>query len=212
MKKILVLLLVMFLVSGCTSIKDAKMEEIINNVITSKYKLYNTVNRGYKYYLPSGLKTVKQDEYNVIISSKYYDYYLYVDLVKEKAIERELLNNIKEKLDEYTEKLNGLRRFHNLNGMTVSFEEDWDNILTIHFIDGGNDPDKLYEVSVDLSSLAPLDPVITIIYGIKADGDNFKTYKAYGSELMNMGLVIERLWLTIRGGDYSSLIFTLKEV
>lgn len=81
MKKILVLLLVMFLVSGCTSIKDAKMEEIINNVITSKYKLYNTVNRGYKYYLPRGLKAVKQDEYNVIISSKYYDYYLYVDLV-----------------------------------------------------------------------------------------------------------------------------------
>ena len=76
----------------------------------------------------------------------------------------------------------------------------------------GLDPDKLYEVSVDLSSLAPLDPVITIIYGIKNDGDNFKTYKAYGSELMNMGLVIERLWLTIRGGDYSSLIFTLKEV
>ena len=29
MKKILVLLLVMFLVSGCTSIKDAKMEEIV---------------------------------------------------------------------------------------------------------------------------------------------------------------------------------------
>ena len=76
----------------------------------------------------------------------------------------------------------------------------------------GLDPDKLYEVSVDYSSMAALDPVLTIIYGIRADGDNTKTYQAYGSELMNVGIVIERLWLTIRGGDYSSLIFTLKEV
>lgn len=76
----------------------------------------------------------------------------------------------------------------------------------------GLDPDKLYEVSVDYSSTAPLDPVITIIYGIKADGNNSKTYQAYGNELMNAGIVIDRLWLTMRGGDYSSLIFTLKEV
>lgn len=76
----------------------------------------------------------------------------------------------------------------------------------------GLDPDKLYEVKVDYSSLAQLDPVLTLIYGIRADGDNSKTYQAYGDELMNAGLVIERLWLTIRGGDFSSLIYTLKEV
>jgi len=76
----------------------------------------------------------------------------------------------------------------------------------------GLDPDKLYEVSVDCSSLAALDPVLTMIYGIKADGDNTKTYQAYGDELMNAGIVIDRLNLTIRGGDYSSLIYVLKEV
>ena len=39
-----------------------------------------------------------------------------------------------------------------------------------------------------------------------------KTYQAYGDELMNVGIVIDRLNLTIRGGDYSSLIYVLKEV
>lgn len=81
MKKILVLLLVMILVCGCTPVKDKSVEEIINTTLSSKYKLYNTVNRGYKYYLPRGLDAIKQDEYNVIIRSRYYNYYLYVDLV-----------------------------------------------------------------------------------------------------------------------------------
>lgn len=81
MKKILLLLLVMICVCGCTPVKDSSVEQIISTALNSKYKLYNKVNKGYKYYLPRGLEAVKQDEYNVIISSRYYDYYLYVDLV-----------------------------------------------------------------------------------------------------------------------------------
>ena len=81
MKKILVLLLACFLVCGCTSVKDSSIESIINTALSSKYKLYNKVNRGYKYYLPRGLNASKIDEYNVIIKSEKYDYYLYVDLV-----------------------------------------------------------------------------------------------------------------------------------
>ena len=81
MKKILILLLVMIFMSGCVPIKDMQLEEVVNNALSSKYKLYNTVNQGFKFYLPRGLKTVIQDELNVIIKSKYYDYYLFVDLV-----------------------------------------------------------------------------------------------------------------------------------
>ena len=69
------------------------------------------------------------------------------------TISYEIVDNdycFEEKLDEYTEKLNGLRRFHNLNGMTVSFYEDWDNLLVIHFIDGANNQDKLYEFVAEM--------------------------------------------------------------
>ena len=48
-------------------------------------------------------------------------------------------------LNEYSEKLNGLRRFHNLGSTSISFEEEWDNLFVIHFVDGGTNPDKIYE-------------------------------------------------------------------
>lgn len=81
MKKVLISILLLILTTGCVSINDASLEELIDTTLNSKYKLYNHVNRGYKYYLPRELKTTKQDEYNEIIKSKYYDYYLYIDLV-----------------------------------------------------------------------------------------------------------------------------------
>lgn len=81
MKRILMLLLTVLLLTGCTAINDLSIESIINDSLSSKYDLHNQVNSGFKFYLPRGLKIVKKDELNVIITSKYYDYYLYVDLV-----------------------------------------------------------------------------------------------------------------------------------
>ncbi len=76
----------------------------------------------------------------------------------------------------------------------------------------GLDPDKLYEVTVDYSSVEEFDPVFALIYGINTEGEQVRTYRAYGDELMNMGLVIDRVWLNMRGGDFASLIYTLKDV
>ncbi len=76
----------------------------------------------------------------------------------------------------------------------------------------GLDPDKLYEVSVDYSSIEEFDPIFALIYGINTEGEQVRTYQAYGDELMHAGLVIDRVWLNMRGGDFSSLIYTLNEV
>jgi len=76
----------------------------------------------------------------------------------------------------------------------------------------GLDPDKLYEVSVDFTSAEELNPWVAHANGIHGEIETVKTYQAYGDELMNAGIVIKRAWLSIRGGDYSSFIFTLKEV
>ncbi len=73
--------LILGLTSGCVKINDASIDTLVDETINSKYKLYNHVNSGYKYYLPRTLKSTITDEYNEIIKSKYYDYYLYVDLV-----------------------------------------------------------------------------------------------------------------------------------
>lgn len=81
MKKTILILLVVLLTCGCVRINDASIDDLVTTTINSKYNLYNHVNRGYKYYLPRSLKSTVTNEYNEIIKSKYYDYYLYVDLV-----------------------------------------------------------------------------------------------------------------------------------
>lgn len=83
MKKYLfiVVIVVTMFATGCVKINDASIDTLVDETINSKYKLYNHINSGYKYYLPRNLKSTVTDEYNEIIKSKYYDFYLYVDLV-----------------------------------------------------------------------------------------------------------------------------------
>ncbi len=81
-KKLVLILTMLILTTGCVNIQNASIEEIINEVLNSKETGYNHTNDGFKYYLPSGIDVIYKDEYNEILKSKGYTYYLYVDLVK----------------------------------------------------------------------------------------------------------------------------------
>lgn len=81
MKKYIMLLLILFMMTGCAVVNNLSIDQIVNRVTKSKYTMFNQVSSGYKYYLPRGLRAIKQDENNQIIKSSKYDYYLYVDLV-----------------------------------------------------------------------------------------------------------------------------------
>lgn len=83
MKKVLILLLMGVVLTGCT-IKKLDINDINGLVSTSfinKNNLVNTVAVGYKYYLPKGVSVVDSSSYN---EKLYYNgdyYYLYVDVV-----------------------------------------------------------------------------------------------------------------------------------
>ena len=79
--KIIMLILSVFVISGCVSIRKSTIKEIVSYVVNNKHKLYNKYNNGYKYYLPKNMEVSYKDDSNEIIKSRYYDYYLYVDLV-----------------------------------------------------------------------------------------------------------------------------------
>ncbi len=81
MKKILVLILVCLLVSGCVNINDSSYEQIVNVTTGSKYDVYNTYRKGYKFYLPVGLYIEDSNDYNEIIRSEKEKFYLYIDLI-----------------------------------------------------------------------------------------------------------------------------------
>ena len=81
MKKKILLLIFMFLLTSCTSIKKLDYTNIINEVINSKYSINNEYRTGYKYYAPNGLTSMNSTDYNEVLQSSKYRYYLYVDVV-----------------------------------------------------------------------------------------------------------------------------------
>ena len=80
MKKIILILAVIIL-TGCTSIDDVSYDEIISEIVSSKYEIYNENRSGYKYYTPSNISSNDTIDYNEILEDDSYRYYFYVDVV-----------------------------------------------------------------------------------------------------------------------------------
>ena len=79
--KLIICLLISFLfISGCTKISDTSYEDILNTIVTTNNK-QNTFNSTFKFYLPNGLSVLSYDEYNEVLVSENYKYYLYVDII-----------------------------------------------------------------------------------------------------------------------------------
>ncbi len=81
MKKIIIFILFMLCLSGCTNLNEASVDKIIGDVSSSKVKLSNQFRTGFKYYLPTSLSVGKSTKMNEIIINSSEKYYLYVDLI-----------------------------------------------------------------------------------------------------------------------------------
>lgn len=80
-KKIVLSLLLILFVTGCSKVNDMTYDEIINNFATSKNSA-NTYRRGYKYFLPKGVSlNYAGANYAILDSSDNYYYYLFIDLI-----------------------------------------------------------------------------------------------------------------------------------
>lgn len=79
--KLIMLIMSVFVLSGCVNIKRDSIEDITKYVISNKRHMINHINRGYKYYIPRGLSVSYKNDLNEVIRSSKYEYYLYVDLV-----------------------------------------------------------------------------------------------------------------------------------
>lgn len=83
MKKVFFLLTVICLITGCdmVKVKQSNIENIIDTVLKEDKKLYNSVFSGYKFYAPQGVSIKSKNDYNIKLTDKLTDYYLYVDIV-----------------------------------------------------------------------------------------------------------------------------------
>ena len=80
-KKIMLLSLLFLFTSGCATIQNTSYEDLISSSISSNVEITNIARVGYKYYLPKGLRLLKQEGSNEILSDKKSIYYLYVDYI-----------------------------------------------------------------------------------------------------------------------------------
>ena len=83
MKKILIVLCVLLLTTGCTIVRidTNSTDNIIDVVLSKENKLYNQVGRGYKYYIPKGVSYIDTNDTNDKLYSNGIYYYLYVDVI-----------------------------------------------------------------------------------------------------------------------------------
>lgn len=83
MKKILLIVLSVFLLSGCSAVRiNTTSIDNIHSVILSKNNdLFNRVGKGYKYYIPRELSYVDSRDGNEILYSEGMYYYLYIDSI-----------------------------------------------------------------------------------------------------------------------------------
>lgn len=81
-KKIL-LVLVLFLITGCSVDNTNKwsLEENVEYVIKQDIKLHNVNGKGYRYYLPRGFKLLEDKDHNQILLSNGTKFYLNVDII-----------------------------------------------------------------------------------------------------------------------------------
>lgn len=79
--KYFLLITVLFIITGCTNIRDLTNDDLINASLNEKKLSSNTFLEGYKLYLPEDMTMIGDLNGNDILYSHNDKYYLYVDLI-----------------------------------------------------------------------------------------------------------------------------------
>lgn len=83
MKKIIFVVLLSFLLTGCTVVRiDTKnIDNTINVILSKDNQLFNHVGHGYKYYIPRGVSYIDTTSYNEKLYTNGIYLYLYIDVI-----------------------------------------------------------------------------------------------------------------------------------
>ncbi len=83
MKKLIVILSLLLLVTGCTVTRIDKygIDDVVENILYRENDFSNQHFSGYKYYLPQGVTILEKNEYNSTLLLNKEKMYLYVDVI-----------------------------------------------------------------------------------------------------------------------------------
>ena len=77
-KRMILLLVVLIMLTGCTELNDSNIDDIIGNILVQNQKV-NTVSTSYEIYLPNNVISIEDNDFNQILRMKDKKIYLYVD-------------------------------------------------------------------------------------------------------------------------------------
>lgn len=83
MKKLFLILFLLVFLTGCTAVRinTKSIDNIVSVVLSKDNTLYNTIGKGYKYYIPRGVVYIDSNEYNEKLYCNGDYYYLYLDII-----------------------------------------------------------------------------------------------------------------------------------
>ena len=82
MKKLIILLTLVFLITGCSVYKASDdIDTLMNDILSSNLKLSNQNFQGYKFYLPENVRLKDKNGYNFTLLYNKKNMYMYVDVV-----------------------------------------------------------------------------------------------------------------------------------
>ena len=83
MKKVLIMLFLLCFLTGCTVVRiDTKsIDNIVSVILSKENTLYNTIGKGYKYYVPRGVVYIDSNDFNEKLYCNGDYYYLYLDII-----------------------------------------------------------------------------------------------------------------------------------
>ncbi len=81
--KRLILVAMILVFTGCSVVRidTSNVNNTVDVVLSKNNTLYNQIGQGYKYYVPRGISYQASNEYNDVLYSNGYNYYLYIDIV-----------------------------------------------------------------------------------------------------------------------------------
>lgn len=169
MKKILCLVILIILLTGCSieKLEYTSHEDTIYKVFSYNTKLQNVSLEGYHYYLPKGCTIMEKSDTNSVIKYNDIKLFLYVDVVSyyHKTKEEYVVNN-----EVYYSK--GLKYNDNFGYLEITklddiyFVEFMYNYAKIEvFVEENNLNDVIYQSALILSSVNYHDKVIESLIG-----------------------------------------------
>lgn len=198
MKKVVLFLLMVMLLSGCTIVRinTSSIDTIIEVILTKDNTLYNRVGRGYKYYVPRGVTYIDTNELNDKLYSKGNYYYLYVDTI---SYYYNIEKDYNEKSDIYYSRKLSTKEGFNHNGYIEIEEKDKMYYITFVYnyakIETVVDKDSINDAVLDSSYILSTIQFNKDVIELTIDSDKLNNreekYDVFGSkEKPNEGLQV----------------------